>query len=216
MTAPAEAWLPHASEALTLLQQSAQDIFSTRAQRLTIVASASITRCWLMPRLPKLEAKASLNFKTLMVEADEAPGRGIAVVRYGAGVWPGLRVAQLFDEELAPVATPALLASGDAAALPRIHVTGPRASWSDWDGAALSSATILRVDSMGAGIAAAEAGAGLLLASLPLCGDVLAAGRLMRAGADSLRPGTAPWLTARPQDITQRQWGALTAAFCAD
>ena len=214
LTAEAEAWLPHASEALMILHQSAEDIFSARARSLTLVASASVTRGWLMPRLPRLEAKAGVGFRTLMVEADEAPGRGVAVVRYGGGTWPGLRAARLYPEELAPVGTPALLAGADIAALPRIAVTGPRAGWSEWDGAARPGTATLRVDSMGAGIAAAEAGAGLLLASLPLCRDALKAGRLARVDTQILRPGAAPWLTARPQDIPQRQWEALVLAFC--
>jgi LysR family glycine cleavage system transcriptional activator len=226
LTVDAEAWLPHASEALTLLHQSAQDIFSTRAQRLGICASATIARSWLIPRLPRLEPRARLNlsFVTLMVEADEAPGRGIAVVRHGTGTWPELRAARLYAEELAPVAAPALLDGADAASLPRIAVTGPRAGWSDWDGANRTGAiwdratppgsVLLRVDSMGAGIAAAEAGAGLLLASLPLCREALEARRLRRVDGASIRPGAGPWLTARPQDIAQRQWDALVAAFC--
>ncbi|SEL13102.1 transcriptional regulator, LysR family [Roseovarius nanhaiticus] len=213
LTASAEAWLPHASAALGLLRQSAEDIFGTGARALTIVASASITRGWLMPRLTRLKMQGRLSFKTLMVEADEAPGRGIAVVRYGAGTWAGLRARRLYAEELAPVAAPSLR-QGDIAALPRIHVTGPRAGWSDWDGPEEPGAGGLRCDSMGAGIAAAEAGMGVLLASLPLCAEALAAGRLARLDRGSLMPGAAPWLTARPEDIGQRQWDALKAAFC--
>ena len=212
LTVEAEAWLPHASEALTLLHQSAQDIFSSRTQRLTICASATVTRGWLMPRLSQLEGRARLHlsFVTLMIEAEQAPDRGNVVVRYGAGDWPDLRAARLFPEELAPVAAPHIL-TADWTALPRIAVTGPRAGWSDWDG---TTAMQLRTDSMGAALAAAEAGAGVVLASLPLCRDALEAGRLARVDAHSLTPASSYWLTARAQDVSQRRWDALVAAFC--
>ena len=217
LTVGGEAWLPHASDALTLLQQSAHDIFGTRAQRLTICASATVTRQWLMPRLGRLEGRERLHlsFVTLMVEADQEPDRGSAVVRYGPGDWPGLRAARLFPEELAPVAAPGL----SGAALPRIAVTGPRAGWSEWPGEFdpdRSPDATLRVDTMGAALAAAEAGLGAVLASLPLCHEALEAGRLVRLGTTSLSPASSYWLTARAQDISQRRWDALTAAFCAD
>ncbi|MCZ4354427.1 LysR family transcriptional regulator [Roseovarius aestuarii] len=215
LTVEAEAWLPHATRALSLLHHSAQDIFGTRAQRLTVMASASVTRGWLVPRLAKLEdrARLHLSFETLMVEAESDAGRGRVVARYGAGHWPGLRAAQLFPEELAPVASPALLADGtDWTTLPRIAVTGPRAGWSDWGGE--TAIAPLRFDSMIAAQAAAEDGAGVLLASLPLCAGALAAGRLARVGAHSLSPPNSYWLTARSEDISERRWRALCRAFC--
>lgn len=208
LTVPAEAWLPHASEALTQLHQSAEDIFGTRAQRLTICAGATVTRAWLMPRLPQLDrhARLQLSFVTLMVEAETAPDRGRVILRYGTGHWPGLRAARLFAEELAPVAAP-----GAPQDLPRIAVTGPRSGWSEWDGGAPGT---VRADSMGAALAAAEAGAGVVLASLPLCRDALAAGRLERQGTRSMQPAASYWLTARPEDVSPRRWSALEAAFC--
>jgi LysR family glycine cleavage system transcriptional activator len=148
-----------------------------------------------------------------MVEAESDAARGRVVARYGTGHWPGLRAARLFAEELAPVAAPGLLNGGtDWTTLPRISVTGPRAGWSDWGGA--GRAAPLRFDSMIAAQAAAEAGAGVLLASLPLCTSALEAGRLVRVGPHSLTPASSYWLTARGEDISDRRWRALCAAFC--
>ncbi|MEB8387363.1 LysR family transcriptional regulator [Rhodobacteraceae bacterium KMM 6894] len=215
LTVEAEAWLPHATRALSLLHHSAQDIFGTRAQRLTVLASASVTRGWLVPRLNALEdrARLHLSFETLMVEADSDAGRGRVVARYGTGHWPGLRAARLFVEELAPVAAPELLNGvEDWTALPRIAVTGPRAGWSDWGGASVTAP--LRFDSMIAAQAAAEAGAGVLLASLPLCAVALNAGRLVQIGTRSLTPASSYWLTAQGEDISDRRWRALCTAFC--
>mgnify|MGYP003674325235 CR=1 FL=1 len=148
-----------------------------------------------------------------MVEAESDAARGRVVARYGAGHWPGLRAMRLFVEELAPVATPELLKSAeDWTTLSRIAVTGPRAGWSDWGGG--GGTAPLRFDSMIAAQAAAEAGAGVLLASLPLCAGALDAGRLQRVGKDSLRPTNSYWLTARAEDISDRRWRGLCAAFC--
>lgn len=211
LTIEAEAWLPHASEALTLLHQSAQDIFSTRPRSLTICASSTVTQGWLMPRLPRLEGRTRLHlsFVTLMVEADQEPERGRVTVRYGAGDWPGQRAARLFSEELAPLVARGLKSNWSA--LPRIAVTGPRVGWSEWDS---TTTTEMRVDSMSAALAAAEAGAGVVLASLPLSRRLLAEERLQRVGTRSLKPASSYWLTARAQDISQRRWEALVAAFC--
>lgn len=214
LTVEAEAWLPHATRALSLLHHSAQDIFGTRAQRLTVLASASVTRGWLIPRLSALEdrTRLHLSFETLMVEAESDAARGRVVARYGAGHWPGLRAARLFAEELAPVAAPSLLEGVDWTTLPRIAVTGPRAGWSDWGGAGVTAP--LRFDSMIAAQAAAEGGAGVLLASLPLCAGALNAGRLKRVGTRSLMPARSYWLTARAEDVSERRWRGLCGAFC--
>jgi LysR family glycine cleavage system transcriptional activator len=215
LTVEAEAWLPHATRALSLLHHSAQDIFGTRAQRLTVLASASVTRGWLIPRLSALEdrTRLHLSFETLMVEADSDAGRGRIVARYGAGHWPGLRAQRLFAEELAPVAAPKVLSTkADWTTLPRIAVTGPRAGWSDWGDA--GGAAPLRFDSMIAALDAAEAGAGVVLASLPLCAEALSAGRLVRVGTRSLTPASSYWLTARGEDVSDRRWRALCRAFC--
>ena len=215
MTVEAEAWLPHATRALALLHHSAEDIFGTRAQRLSVLASASVTRGWLVPRLSALRdrSRLHLSFETLMIEADSAAARGRVVVRYGAGHWPGLRAARLFGEVLAPVCAPALLAgAADWTALPRIAVTGPRAGWSDWG--EMTAPAPLRFDSMIAALDAAEAGAGVVLASLPLCAGAIEDGRLVRIGTRRLTPASSYWLTARGEDVSERRWRSLCAAFC--
>ncbi|MFZ1813519.1 MAG: LysR family transcriptional regulator [Rhizobiaceae bacterium] len=213
LTVEGEAWLPHVSTHLRAIQQTADDLFGRGARRITIAASASVIQAWLVPRLARVKAEDRLqfSFSTMVVEKDFDKGGGVHI-RYGIGPWSGYRAAKLFDEALAPVAHPDL-AEGDWRRKPRITLSGPRRGWSDW-GAMESTAPQLRFDSFIAALSAAEAGAGVLLASLPLAAASLAAGRVVRLDAHSLRPEESYWLLAPPYQCSPTQWQALTMAFC--
>jgi LysR family glycine cleavage system transcriptional activator len=208
-----EAWLPHISTHLRAIHQTADDLFGHGPRRTTIAASASVIQTWLVPRLARVRAEDRLqfSFSTMVVEEDFDKGGGIHI-RYGGGPWSGYRAAKLFDEELVPVAHPDL-AQGDWREKPRIALSGPRRGWADW-GASEGPAPHLRFDSFIAALAAAEIGAGVLLASLPLAAASLAAGRVVRLDAHSLRPDESYWLLAPPDLCSQTQWRALTLAFC--
>jgi LysR family glycine cleavage system transcriptional activator len=165
----------------------------------------------MVPRLERVQAEDRLgfSFSTMVLEEDFEKG---VRVRYGSGPWHGYRAARLFDEELAPVAHPDLV-KGDWRAKPRIALSGPRLGWADW-GAAAGPEPHLRFDSFIAALAAAEAGAGVLLASLPLAAQSLAAGRVVRLDAHSLQPEASYWLLAPPDQCSDSQWRALTRTFC--
>jgi LysR family transcriptional regulator, glycine cleavage system transcriptional activator len=213
LTVEGEAWLPHVSTHLRAIQKTADELFGRGARQVTIAASASVIQAWLVPRLARVKAEDRLqfSFSTMVVEQDFGKGGGVHI-RYGVGPWSGYRAAKLFDEALAPVAHPDL-AEGDWRMKPRITLSGPRRGWSDW-GATESAAPQLRFDSFMAALSAAEAGAGVLLASLPLAAASLLAGRVVRLDAHSLRPEESYWLLAPPDHCSPTQWHALTVAFC--
>lgn len=213
LTVEGEAWLPHISTHLRAIHQTADDLFGLGPRRVTIAASASVIQSWLVPRLVHVQAgdRMRFSFSTMVLEEDFDKGGGIHI-RYGNGPWPGYRTARLFDEELAPVAHPDL-AQGNWREKPRIALSGPRLGWSDW-GATPDPTPHLRFDSFIAALAAAEAGAGVLLASMPLAAASLATGRVVRLDAHSLRPAESYWLLAPPDQCSETQWRALTRAFC--
>lgn len=213
LTVEGEAWLPYISTHLRAIHQTADDLFGHGPRRLTISASASVIQTWLVPRLARIQAsdRLSFSFSTMVLAEDFDKGGGIHI-RYGSGPWSGYRSCRLFEEELAPVAHPDH-AQGDWRAKPRIALSGPRLGWADW-GVARGPVTHLRFDSFVLALAAAEAGAGVLLASLPLAEVSLATGRVVRLETHSLRPPASYWMLARPDQCSETQWRALTRAFC--
>lgn len=215
LTVEGEAWLPHVSHALTLLRQSSEDLFSTKRRKVTISASASVIQNWLVPRLTRLEPddRLQISFSTMVIAADFDRQAGTVEIRHGNGLWPGRRAARLFAEELAPVASPALLDAGAQwQDLPKIAVSGPRPGWQEWG--EHGDLPQVRFDTMTSAIAAAVAGVGVLLASLPLCGDALENGALVRLSDHALRPSDSYWFTASETAIPDRQWDRLTGIFC--
>lgn len=222
LTVEGETWLPAVTDALLALRQSAQDLFSSRRRRIAISASASITELWIAPRLAGLAAdrRPDLVFHTMVLGAEAAgPGPQPVRIRYGAGGWKEPFQTPLYAEALAPVAAPALLARAtDWRQLPRLGLTGPRAGWKEWPanaGGPGLPAPGLRFDSFAAALAAARAGVGVLLASLPLTAPEIAAGRLVQLDDTILRPRETYWILAGNDAVSPRQWSMLTKLLCA-
>ncbi|MCY1126446.1 LysR family transcriptional regulator [Frigidibacter sp. RF13] len=220
LTVEGEAWLPFVTEALRSLQQSTDDLFSTGRRRIAISASTSISELWLVPRLAGLAAadRPDLSIRTMVLNIDPGPPEPQVVrIRYGVGGWAESYRAPLYAEALAPVAAPQLLSGRDWRDLPRIGLTGPRAGWKEWCAASGGPATpqpTLRFDSFAVAAAAARAGLGVLVGSLPLLTRDLADGSLVRLSSETLRPRETYWLLAGTDTVSRRQWDRLTALFC--
>ncbi len=219
LTAQGEAWLPYVSAALNNLQQSAEDMFGAPNQRVTMLASGSVTQLWLAPRLHRLQTRMTLSFVAMATAADYERRDANVDVRYGMGQWEGRRAAPLYAEELTPMCAPALLTQGrDWQDLPRIAVSGPRWGWQEWISATDTAATpvpYLRFDTFSSALAAALSGAGVLMASLALCEQALQSGDLQRTSAQTLTPTETYWLTSLIGAVPARQWDDLVQAFCA-
>ncbi|SMR82190.1 transcriptional regulator, LysR family [Aliiroseovarius halocynthiae] len=218
-----EAWLPYVTHALGTLRHSSEELFGIQRTRLTVWSSTSVLEHWIAPRLAGLSlgADVQLSFKTLMLASEDTPqSRGVRL-RYGSGDWNIAHRARLYDEELAPVVAPALMQGRDPAHwqdLPRIGLSGPRMGWHEWasqTGDAPTPIPHLRFDTFTAALSAACAGAGVLLASLPLITSALKRGELIRLSPQSLRSESSYWMVAEQGELTKRQWVALTTAFCA-
>ena len=107
---------------------------------LRVTTIRSLSYCWLVPRLARFtqqhpQVRIELQTSTELVRFDDnGPELGI---RYGMGQWPGLRAHHLMDDELHPVASPALPgvatlgAPAQIAALPLISDMSPQ-GWRDW------------------------------------------------------------------------------------
>lgn len=197
-----EAWLPHVQNALRQLIHSTSNLFAAPRRKVTVAASASVIALWIVPRLPAIGRALphlQLSFETIQRLPDYSKGEADLEIRFGNGLWPETKATRLYAEELAPVAAPNLLASSDRAwqSLPRIATSGPRLGWRDWaiaTGAEPPPVPLLRFDTFSQALAAAEAGAGVLLGSLPLCRTSLAAGRITRLEHRSLPMEATYWV----------------------
>lgn len=187
LTADGEAYVPHVRDALDRLRRSTTDLFGTPRKRLSIAAPASVSTLWIAPRLkqlardcPGLEISLSSIHRDLDYDAAETDYQ----VRFGHGDWPGLETRSLYREALAPAAAPALADSvmGDWRSLPTLAVKGGRDGWTEW-AAALGETPVrtphLRFDSFITALEAATAGAGMVLASLPLAEAALRSGSMV-------------------------------------
>lgn len=218
LTVDGESWLPYTTSALRTLQQSADDLFGGPRRRITVSSTASVIELWLAPRLVSRPKGLEVSFKTSVLNADTraAASRDIQII-YGDGNWPERWKAPMFDEAITPVAAPALLeTSKDWRTLPRIALTGARPGWSSWCATTGDPATPvpgLRFDGFSSAMAAARAGLGVLLASIPLSARDLADGSLVRLSDQTLSPRNTYWMIAADGTVSARQWNAMVTQF---
>jgi DNA-binding transcriptional LysR family regulator len=108
--------------------------------RLRISTLHSLAYCWLLPRLSRFCAahpgiRIHIEASASLVRFDD-DGPDLAI-RHGPGQWPGLTAHHLMDDELFPVASPALAGAGDLTE-PRQIASLPLVSdmalqgWRDW------------------------------------------------------------------------------------
>ncbi|MCP4209504.1 MAG: LysR family transcriptional regulator [Shimia sp.] len=218
LTVDGEAWLPHVQAALVGLRDSTEALFGVSRNRLTISASGSINELWLVPRLEQLAevSGAQITLSTMVVASGDTKDDAAVRIRYGRGDWPVAYAVPLYEERLSPVVAPALLAQGNWKVFPRLSVSGPRPSWRRWCAETDTPTTPvahLRFDSFGAGLAAARAGQGVLLASLPLVQSELDAGRLVRVTDEVLRHHETYWLLGTKERLSRRQWRQLSGCL---
>ncbi|MDA5093089.1 LysR family transcriptional regulator [Aliiroseovarius sp. KMU-50] len=216
-----EAWLPYVSHGLTTLDQSAEELFGIRRKTITLSASASMLAHWIAPRLAGIQmpGDAQITCQTMVLSGEDSREAPMVRVRYGDGSGPEPFKAQLFNEALSPVCAPGLMRSATRwQDLPRLAVSGPRAGWQEWSrktGDPSTPVPQLRFDTFTAALAAARAGAGVLLASLPLIYEDFDAERLIRLSDRALRPAESYWMFAGKPAVSKKHWTALTAALCS-
>ena len=167
---------------------------------LTVSVAPSFGAKWLVPRLDRFAVAhpdIDLRIDATLAPADFARDGIDVAVRFGRGVYPGLHVEKLFDEEVVPVCTPALCKGPPTLREPadlrhhtliHISLTGRDQTWPDWP-MWLRSAGVEEIeatrgprfsaDSMA--VQAALEGHGVALVNSALVADDLAAGRLVKA-----------------------------------
>lgn len=217
-----EAWLPHVQNALGLLLHSAANLFEAPRRKITIAASASVIELWVVPRLGRIARRlphVQLAFETIQHLPDYERAEADFEVRFGEGNWPGREARRLFREELAPVAASGLVVDTDMdwRSLPQIATSGPRMGWRDWCNAMdmpPMTAPLLRFDTFVQALRAAEAGGGVLLASLALAAGALAQGALTRLTTETLSMEAGYWITWQRHRPDFAERSSLVACLC--
>jgi DNA-binding transcriptional LysR family regulator len=216
----ASPWLDQLAELTATLRQHG------RAQPVTISASIGVVSLWVLPRLgdfqtahPHLELRVETSNRVMDLQRE---GVDLAIRYAPAGTVPA-EALHLFDEEIVPVASPAVAASAfadgtalaDCVLLELHDRTHPFLQWAPWlrqRGQEPSARATLRFNQYDQLIQAAIEGNGVALGRLPLIlpalrdGRLVAAMRQRAAGADY-----GYWLLqaaaqARPEVVTVRDW----------
>ena len=214
-----EVWLPYVTAAFRSLDESYEEIFGLQREKITISASASVNELWLSPRLRNWQGKhqPQIVLSTMVLQAEDNLLDATIRVQYGVGEGKNQHKTPLYAEQLSPVAAPELLA-GQASwlELPRLAVSGPRPGWHDWarhTGDPITPVPKIRFDSFSAALSGAVSGAGVLLASLPLCADLLDQGKLVRVSDHLLEPQETYWMMASKDGLTKSQWTNVIESF---
>ena len=195
---------------------------------LVINSSASFAATWLVGRIGKFKARhPEIDVLVDANPMDDMLDRGPvdALIRWGAGDFPGLSTTRLFREEVFPVCAPQLVdgepplrAPGDLANHTLLHLewnpsfsTWP--SWADWLKAAgasdVEATRGVYFNQMSMAIVAAAQGQGVALASPAIAADDLASGRLVAPFAVSMRTPFGYYFLCRPAEAETPRIRAL-------
>lgn len=189
----------------------------------TLSLIPSMATAWLVPRLPQFLAAhpdlgLSLQSSTHVVDF-EREAVDLAL-RLGGGHWPGVHAELLFQEWMAPVASPELLQRHGRPPAPerlaRLPLLGdPSDRWKDWfarAGGKPPARYAAYFDDTETLHQAAAQGMGVALARLTLAEPLLRAGRLVRLGRGRMEAGFGHYLVyperslAHPAFATVRAW----------
>ncbi|KFB88252.1 LysR family transcriptional regulator [Serratia grimesii] len=188
------------TRALTLLQKASDRVRPEQQQTLKLTCTLGIASHWLAVRLPALrraDPDVSLVLDANESLRDMANGEADIAIRYSPTRTPPPHSRELLADAFAPLASPAFLTAHPELATPTdvaqsqlIHSPWKDAqglgvaSWQDWfaafgDGAAAPRG-ILTFNSVGHALQEAIEGNGIVLGSLAVAQDALAAGKLVR------------------------------------
>jgi LysR family glycine cleavage system transcriptional activator len=204
----ADAWLTQLSDQLDSLRQR------TAAPPVTLTSTIGAVSLWLLPRLgefqalhPAIDVRVSAGNRVVDLEHEAVD----LALRYGPAERQPAGAVRLFDEQIVPVASPALglaveFERNDFSRLTLLEydeMGRPWMLWSDWLAAiGLPKAqprARLAFNQYDQVIYAALAGHGVALGRAPLVADMLADGRLvaLHHRGSTMVPDFAYWLIER-------------------
>jgi LysR family transcriptional regulator, glycine cleavage system transcriptional activator len=208
------------AEGFALLAKAARAMREGGGRRFLIINSTpSFAATWLVGRIGKFKARHPGT--DVLIDAnpiDDAleSGAADALIRWGAGEFPGLAATLLFKEDVFPVCAPKLIAGDDPLRSPEdlarhtllhldwnpAHASWP--TWSDWLKAAgarhVESSHGVFFNNMAMTLRAAAQGQGVALTSFAIAADDLAAGRLIAPFETSVKTPFGYYFLCRPDE----------------
>lgn len=218
------AYLPQVKKALDLLAKASASLPGRLAtRRLSVSVAPSFGLLWLVPHLPRLQARHSAIEIAIDTSHQQVafPRDGVDLaIRMGRGDWAGLDAVHLVTEQLVPVCAPYLAATlrhpADLARATLLRVADVSEDWQSWfdlaNVAPIAGAGSLSFDTIHMALEAAVQGLGVVIGRLPLMAGDLAAGRLVPVFGPPRSCATGYWLVApsetlqRPDVKAFRQW----------
>lgn len=142
LTPDGERLLDAVASPLEAIERALAPVRTSREGALALSMMTTFASGWLVPRLPRFverhpELELTLHSGVALVDFAREPVD--AALRFGPGQWPGLTAVHLFDEWIAPVASPAFverhgltlpLSTRELVKLPLLGDPGER--WKDW------------------------------------------------------------------------------------
>lgn len=226
LTDRGQALLPAVREALQMIAGATEEICRrdvSRVVNLSVLPTFAVR--WLVPRLKRFQAShpgIEIRLSTTYRAVDFASEDYDAAVRYGTGNWPKLKSWRLFNEELVPVCSPALLRGRtlrrpqELAEFTLLHSDTCDDNWRLWLCAAGDTEVDpeggMRFDSCLLTLQAAAEGLGFAAANRAYVEQDLAAGKLV-APFDFVLPKNLGWhfvcpaaLATQPKIVALRTW----------
>jgi LysR family glycine cleavage system transcriptional activator len=214
LTREAQQYLPAVRAAFADLRLATDRLLrADRKAVLTVSCLPSLAAKWLVPRLasfqeahPDLEVRIATATRLVDFRREEVD----LAIRYGRGIWPGLRADRLMAENVFPVCSPALLTGerplqqpADLARHTLLHVNLYRDEWLLWLTAAglptqLATRPGLTFDLGLMALQAAIDGLGVALGRTPFVEADIAAGRLV-VPFDRVLPSAAGFYVVTPE-----------------
>ena len=228
LSAAGSAYLPQVQSILDRLTEASTTLPGQRPSgRLTISAAPSFALLWLMPHLPHFQVMHPGIEIAVDTQHHQVtfPRDGIDLaIRMGRGDWPGLAAHHLIQEQLVPVAAPALAAKltslADLSGVTLLRVADVSEDWERWAelaGISLPSTTrSLSFDTIHMAMSAAAQGLGIAIGRLPLIGADLAAGRLIPVFGPPRGCDTGYWLVASPPALQRPEAKAFRRWIVSD
>jgi len=229
LTESGAAGAPGLAEGFAALQRATRAMREAKGRRFLVInSSPSFASTWLVGRIGRFKARhPDID---ILLDADAADdtldsGASDALIRWGAGDFPGLATTLLFKEDVFPVCAPELVAGPNPLRSPEdlahhtlLHIEASPAyptwpTWAGWLKAAGARDVEARhgvwFNNMAMAIRAAVQGQGVALSSFAIAADELAAGRLVAPFPTSVRTPFGYYFLCRPADAATPRIKAL-------
>jgi LysR family glycine cleavage system transcriptional activator len=223
LTAEGERLHEAVAEPFAALERALRAHGPRRDDVLTLSLLSSFATSWLVPRLPSFLAaqpQLELNLRTGTELVDFSRDPDVdAALRYGPGTWAGLHAEHLFDDWIAPLASPELLARHGGKPPPdrfsRLPLLDDRANrWRDWFakfGGTAPKRFVAAFDDAEALHRAAVSGLGMAMGRLSLARPLIEAGLLVELSPQRLKSEYSHYLVYPPRSEDHRGLQAFRA-----